>query len=595
MFYSCPIKRFANDTSGNIISASASNSKNEEAGSDTNDDGGNADANDGTTTSNTLNEENENVIAVVKFSHAGDALSLIRNWKYVQLKLNEQYKQQIEDKSKSESEKESGSKTESKSIQKCKMNAFLLYTDGPNAISLHPEKSKVDASMIESIWDLTNNVRDVKTDAGKVAQQADDNMITSLVDAYRLIEKRQYDLDRNAAAAEGSASAGVGATSASASETDAENNNGSTTSTTNASTIEEIKLKLDTAKVRAAAGGGNYDEETDPLNAPEVLAAVAEFKKRLEVTQGGHRKKRRAYVEKRLVGEVKKAKERLVKQRKEMEEEKKRQQEQVAQMAQQQQGLGPPPPLPPHMNLPPPPLPPGGVPPPPQPSGAGASGRSRDTGRRGVSNLPAWMTAGNDENGESKKRSADDMTNNNVGADNTSNSNTEEPQAKKKFVPSEANRDINARKERLVVDGSGGSGTSLAAIRAANEAADRARAEEEARKKKVLEYLDLASKFTKEQIMSGSFPKLHLPESIPLVRQFVKEQMVEYLGEEEATLIDFVMNYLVKSDADSKDSEGNFKGKKVDGLLEEMQMVLEEDAESFVVDLFKKIVEVCQA
>mmetsp|Transcript_18071 Transcript_18071/g.27079 ORF Transcript_18071/g.27079 Transcript_18071/m.27079 type:complete len:740 (+) Transcript_18071:61-2280(+) len=634
LFYSCPIKRFANDTSGstsastNATNATSTTSSNTEDGGDNTD--GDANDNDNDNDTRTI-KENENVIAVVKFSHAGDALSLIRNWKYVQLKLNEQYEEYLKA-SNSNSNNTSNNnnnkpKTESQSeskphFKKCAMNAFLLYTDGPNAISLHPEKSKVDANMIESIWELTNTQRDVQTDAGKVAQQADDNMISSLVDAYRVIEQRQYDLDRSAAqaAAGGNIGASVGANASASSSSLGVTNVTSNTNTNDASspsknaigngnandsnndTIEETKLKLDTAKVRAAAGGGNYDEETDPLNAPEVLEAVAQFKKRLEVTQGGHRKKRKEYLEKRLSSMIKEAKERLVVQRKEAEEEEKRRrkmQEEQIMMGHAHghahghghglgqgpgQGLGPPPPLPPPMNLPPPPLPPGVAP--PQPSGPGSNAdagtaRSRDTGRRGVSNLPAWMTAGNDDNSKSKKRSADDMASGSTAAVATAgDDNANEPQTKRKFVPSEANRDINARKERLVVDGS------LAAIRAANEAADK--------KKKVLEYLDSASTFTKDQILSGSFPKLHLPELIPLVRKFVKEQMVEYLGEEEATLIDFVMNYLVKGDASST-NENSIMGKKVDGLLEEMKMVLEEDAESFVLDLFKKIVEVSKS
>ena len=40
--------------------------------------------------------------------------------------------------------------------------------------------------------------------------------------------------------------------------------------------------KLNVSKIAAAAGGVVYDEEADPLNAPEVLEAVAMFKKRLE-------------------------------------------------------------------------------------------------------------------------------------------------------------------------------------------------------------------------------------------------------------------------------------------------------------------------
>ena len=52
LFYSCPIKRFSNDNSDD--------------------------------------DKNENVVAVVKFTHSGNALSIIRNWMNVRRKLNEE-------------------------------------------------------------------------------------------------------------------------------------------------------------------------------------------------------------------------------------------------------------------------------------------------------------------------------------------------------------------------------------------------------------------------------------------------------------------------------------------------------------------------
>ena len=495
VFYSCPIKRFSND--------------------------------------NNQDDANENVIAVVKFSHSGNALSIVRNWKFVQQKLNT-----------------------------CKMKAFLLYAEG--SISLHPERSQVDAGMIESVWELTHKGRELSTEMGKVAQQADDNMINTLVDAYLGIEKRQTELDQAAL------EEGEDGTNGMLSNMDDPNNNNDNNNNdgNNNNNTTEDSLKLDSAKVRAAAGGGAYDEDADPLNAPEVLEAVKQFKKKLEITQGGFRRKRREYVDNKLKEEIKKAKERLIQRRKEEEEKKQ-------QMILQQHSLPPPPPVP--MNLPPPPLPPGGLPPPPMPNAeGGATTVVRDTGRRRVSNLPAWMTAGktNDDDDENKKRSADDMNDNEKAE--------EEPLHKKKFIPSGANREINARKERLVVDG-GNEGSSLAAIRAANEAADRVKKEQEER---VL-FLKEAKIWPNDKILTGFYPKLHKPEIVPEIRKFVKEQMVEYLGEEEATLIDFVMNHLGKHE-----NSNGFKGKNVDGLLEEMKMVLEEDAEAFVVDLFKKVVDI---
>ena len=560
VFYSCSIKRFAND-----------NNKKE--------------------------DEKENVVAVVKFAHAANALSLIRNWKFVREKLN----QNSHDEHKTDGEKKE--ETDNDHRKACKINAFLLYTDGP--ISLHPEKSTVDASMIETIWSTTHSQRDTSTDTGKVAQQADENMIASLVETYKAIETRQKELDEDAAntGVDGSSgfhlSATYASTTTSAMDDNATNTNptsgedGNNNSAPN-NNNEETEIKLDSAKVRAAAGGGAYDEEADPLNAPEVLDAVKQFKKKLEVTQGGHRRKRKEYLEKRFRKEVQVAKERLREMRR-------KEKERLAMMA-----SAPPPPLPPH--LPVPPLPPGVSlpPPPPLPPGSGAdtttsaNSSARDTGRRGVSNLPAWMTANkndddtnNDKN--AKKRSAEDLT------PSEEDQNNEQPPNKKKFIPSEANRDINTRKERIDVTADGS--TSIAAIRAANEAADKAAAvakQKEEFKKIYQEYLEKASSFTQEQILSGSFPKMnhHLtrPEIIPNLRVYVKEQLMEYLGEEEATLIDFVMNHLVekKKDGDNDDDGTGavvVTGKTVDALLEELKMVLEEDADAFVVDLFKKVVE----
>jgi hypothetical protein len=42
---------------------------------------------------------------------------------------------------------------------------------------------------------------------------------------------------------------------------------------------------IDAQKVAAAAGGNNYDEEADPLNAPAVLEAVKQFRTSLETSQ----------------------------------------------------------------------------------------------------------------------------------------------------------------------------------------------------------------------------------------------------------------------------------------------------------------------
>ena len=150
--------------------------------------------------------------------------------------------------------------------------------------------------------------------------------------------------------------------------------------------LKEAHVPLDSDKVAAAAGGNNYDAEEDPLNAPAVLDAVKEFRRKLTKTQSYQKKKRMELVS-RKVAEMRPRIKEVV------EEERKR---------------GPPPPPPPMVPPPDLPLPPpmmGGLPPPPPPvmglppppDGVGVPG---DSGKRGRSNLPAWMTtAGNDEEG----------------------------------------------------------------------------------------------------------------------------------------------------------------------------------------------------
>lgn len=113
---------------------------------------------------------------------------------------------------------------------------------------------------------------------------------------------------------------------------------------------------LDTYKVAAAAGGHNYDEDADPLNAPAVLQAVREFRASLHKTSAVQQARRIALVQERLEKAMKAL-------------------------------LHPPPAaavatvatgVPPLGGL---------VPPPPPPPVAGF-----DSGKRGQSNLPAWMT-----------------------------------------------------------------------------------------------------------------------------------------------------------------------------------------------------------
>ena len=307
---------------------------------------------------------------------------------------------------------------------------------------------------------------------------------------------------------------------------------------------DEPILKMDKTKIAAAAGGvSGYDEDADPLNAPDVIKAVVAFKRRLE-DQNFKGKERRVKI---INDQMSKKVNELIEQGRRIREERKtlqrQQEEQQAQGTQQQQqpGMVPPPP--------PPPLP-------PQPTSNTVE--ATDTGRRGVSNLPAWMTKGDAANSTADQSTATDTK-------ATNNETVEENGKKRKFVPSEANRDINVRKQKLDME----EGQSLSQIRAANEAADKQQ---------------VATSFvvqtTKEGILSSSskFPALPSTTTADALKQYVTSQIIDYLGEEESTLIDFIMKELQKEGGGSTIS-----------LLEEMKVVLDEDAEEFVLGLYRKM------
>lgn len=292
-------------------------------------------------------------------------------------------------------------------------------------------------------------------------------------------------------------------------------------------------LVLDKKKLAAAAGGvAGYDEEADPLNAPDVVRAVVEFKRRLE-DQKGEGKKRRVKIITDRMG--KKVKELLERGR---EERRKVMEMQKAQATQQQQ----------HAEN-------GG-------EKAAAAG-VEDTGRRGVSNLPAWMTKGDGADGAVPP--AGDQKTTEAAAAHADDA--EDGGRKRKFVPSEANRDINARKQKLDVDEGG---KTMSEIRASNEAADK-QAQAEAR--------EFVVQTTNEGILGegSKFPSAKEPDAL---KTYVTTRIVDYLGEEESTLIEFIMKEL-----------GKDGGCTTASMLEEMKVVLDEDAEDFVLGLYRKMVE----
>jgi len=269
---------------------------------------------------------------------------------------------------------------------------------------------------------------------------------------------------------------------------------------------DEPKL-LDADKVAAAAGGA-YDADEDPLNAPNVLAAVKEFRRKLDKTHGNQKTQRAEMVAKKL-NELRPRIQAMVESEKKTRQQ--RQQDGGGGGAGLPPGAGlrvPPPPVPlpvpPQTSLPQPPLP-GGGPPPPPPSlglppppmqGAGRDGSSSaDSGKRGRSNLPAWMTQQQPE---------------------------DEPTSKK---------------------------------------------------------------IKTEDSSSSTYPS-HFPSTLPqsshaMLRQFLANQVQESMGVEEATLIDFIYSHILQGKATSE-------------LLQELQVVLEEEADGFLKAVWAKVQEIQQ-
>ena len=319
----------------------------------------------------------------------------------------------------------------------------------------------------------------------------------------------------------------------------------SATSTTTATSVLLPTMKLDTAKLAAAAGGGDgYDEEADPLNAPEVISEVLKFKKRLEDQNSKGKVRRIEIVNERMarkVGEL------LERGRREREERKTRalllleRQHQGHALQAQHKEEGE------------------------QLAAKSVEEAPQETGCRGVSNLPAWMTAGANNpiaNG-TKNGTTDDGPVAETSGDDGRDLN--DGSTKRKFIPSEANRDINTRKQKLDVDG-----MSLSEIRAANMAADAAAS--------VTMAVDATSK---ESILSTGikFPPLP-PSAADGLKAYITSRIVDYLGEEESTLIEFIMKELNKDGGCTTLS-----------LLEEMNIVLDEDSEDFVLGLYRKMLD----
>eukprot|EP00985_Skeletonema_marinoi_P000821 scaffold314_cov197-Skeletonema_marinoi.AAC.8 len=285
-------------------------------------------------------------------------------------------------------------------------------------------------------------------------------------------------------------------------------------------------LKLDKDKIAAAAGGGAYDEDADPLNAPDVVNAVLEFKRKLETRDVTSRRRRVDIITDRIS--------RRVREFVEQGRHERRKRKELQRQLQQQQST--------------------------ESSAVVTTADVADSGQRGVSNLPAWMTKANGDDVEATTASTTQAK---------PQDGEEEGTRKRKFVPSEANRDINVRKQRLDVEG----GQSLSEIRAANKAADK-----EAAAAAAASSSSFVAQTTKEGILSSGSKFPPLPTAIDSLKTYVTAQIVDYLGEEEKTLIDFIMKELAKEGGCSTSS-----------MLDEMKMVLDEDAEDFVMNLYRKM------
>mmetsp|Transcript_31700 Transcript_31700/g.36630 ORF Transcript_31700/g.36630 Transcript_31700/m.36630 type:complete len:723 (+) Transcript_31700:192-2360(+) len=354
-------------------------------------------------------------------------------------------------------------------------------------------------------------------------------------------------------------------------------------STTTTDSNPTPTVTIDISKAKAAVGGGAYDEDIDPLNAPEVLLSVAKFKRSLEERDASMKKQRADVVERRIKEAAAKHRVLLIEEAKQRKREIREMEER--RLAQAAGGLGMPPlppGLPPGALMVPPPLPPGlppppgvgveGLPPPPPTavsSNANVNPSARDSGKRGVSNLPAWMTAKAAEG---------------TAATVPDDAPSAEPEAadtgtKRKFIPSEANRDVNSRKQRLdMIEGT----SSMAAIRAANEAADRAAEATKPTPVAPIPSPSTVQAMTQQQIFDTpiDWNTLTAPSSEfrSQLRKWVSAKIMDYIGEEEDTMIDFVLDQILDKRCTPAE------------ILEEVGVVLDDDAETFVLELWKRLI-----
>jgi len=355
--------------------------------------------------------------------------------------------------------------------------------------------------------------------------------------------------------------------------------------------LPEKAASIDAEKMMKArggvGGGGDFDDEDDPLNTAEVLAAVAKFSKQVKFRDSEIVRKRSEKV-KEVIREA------IVEEGRRLEEEeflrKKRERESFAQIGETKEdgemaaGSGSttttanndkiieendgnskkrprsPSPTMNNASLP-------------------NSAATGETSRRMVSNLPAWMmtpgateatgqnavqdTAGDGENGPNQPAS-------NLTPDPSSDPADAQGRPMKKPKMSAVNRDINERRQKIgttaFTDGAGKE-MSMADIREKNQKEDREKKRKEDLEKlsteKILELnLDFAAVKSENGFMGGK------------LNEEVRRLTIEYLGEEEESLVTLITEQLTAEVSAAK-------------VVEELEPLLDEEAEAFVAEVWK--------
>lgn len=547
---------------------------------------------------------NEIAIAIVKMSHSNGAYSLCRNWEIAAYQLNRfcgevvtsissnEHNATIEDnigfmelknakKCKNKDDEKSKQRSDDRTkVHLVKMKAYLLASNSEHIpLELSISSGKEDAVLAGAVWESLWG-------QSKLEDVVNESTVVKLTEAYTAIRLRSESmlcepLSSNGMLIGGNESLGVFRTfdgiDVSSGMKEAVNSGNMSAPPTMVP-----PFKLDMSKVAAAAGGGAYDEEADPLNAPEVLKAVAKFKKRLEERDADVKKKRVEFVNERLNEEVKKAKLRILKERSDKEDKmkkmyqinmKQKQNEEVLSIpcdkdkvdktntgVNQNEAPSLPPPLPLSFNK-------------------KSLDVVQDSGKRGVSNLPSWMTKGVTK--DTNLHSVDDQVV--LSLEEKENDRKEKAYYKRKYLLQKDSLDCCSRKKCLDTGE-----IPLARIRAANEAADAAVGiyvkEANRNNSSLTRDNNFCTKDIDRKVLpkSTNYPPLS-PTIFSCIRSYVTDQIVEYLGEAETTLIDFVMNHLGTKGVDDN--------KSIKTLLDELSTVLEEDAEIFVVDLYWKMIE----